>query len=428
MSYFDQSNVIESKNNEKKKRNIIVKSLIAIILFLFFLSVLLLVIRLGDFLPNNIDVFFIEPKKPTFVFGNDDKIWDEDTRLDIFEISSTNNEGKVTVLSGTGDKIIAPGMQGSYQFKFQNKGNIAIDYNCTVNVMFTCTNGNIDSSIIPIEVRMQDYTGEYLIGSEEEWAKPNSLINYFDEYTIGRNSYVYYIFEWRWLFESGNDELDTYLGNLSDDTKTTLTVNFSAYANQSSNYKAKGGIPVNKSSILAGGDLVPLPYILLNLLLLIVIIILVIYDYLQRNKKSKEVQEVIDNIEIPSITDEENDEVIETPQIQVVDKVDVSEVNDLISDNDAYMTIQTKKVDVDKSHKAIVNIDTISLYFNANETVTLETMKQRIPGFKSNITYVKVLARGTLDKPLIIEANDFSIEAVKMIVLTGGKVICTKNK
>ena len=31
--------------------------------------------------------------------------------------------------------------------KFQNKGNIAIDYNCTVNVMFTCTNGNIDSSI-----------------------------------------------------------------------------------------------------------------------------------------------------------------------------------------------------------------------------------------------------------------------------------------
>ena len=121
MSYFDQSNVIESKNNEKKKRNIIVKSLIAIILFLFFLSVLLLVIRLGDFLPNNIDVFFIEPKKPTFVLGNDDKIWDEDTRLDIFEISSTNNEGKVTVLSGTGDKIIAPGMQGSYQFKFQNK-------------------------------------------------------------------------------------------------------------------------------------------------------------------------------------------------------------------------------------------------------------------------------------------------------------------
>ena len=175
-------------------------------------------------------------------------------------------------------------------------------------------------------------------------------------------------------------------------------------------------------------DSVTILNILLNLLILIVIIILVIYDYLQRNKKSKEVQEVIDNIEIPSIPDEENDEVIETPQIQVVDKVDVAEVNDLISDNDAYMTIQTKKVDVDKSHKAIVNIDTISSYFNANETVTLETMKQRIPGFKSNVTYVKVLARGTLDKPLIIEANDFSIEAVKMIVLTGGKVICTKNK
>ncbi|MDE6408343.1 MAG: uL15 family ribosomal protein [Anaeroplasmataceae bacterium] len=40
----------------------------------------------------------------------------------------------------------------------------------------------------------------------------------------------------------------------------------------------------------------------------------------------------------------------------------------------------------------------------------------------SKVDYIKVLARGVLDKPLIIEAQDYSIDAIKMIVLTGGEV------
>ena len=34
--------------------------------------------------------------------------------------------------------------------------------------------------------------------------------------------------------------------------------------------------------------------------------------------------------------------------------------------------------------------------------------------------YVKVLARGIIDKPINIIANSFSLSAVKMIALTGG--------
>ena len=33
---------------------------------------------------------------------------------------------------------------------------------------------------------------------------------------------------------------------------------------------------------------------------------------------------------------------------------------------------------------------------------------------------LKVLARGILTKPLTVEAEDFSIDAVKMILVTGG--------
>lgn len=40
---------------------------------------------------------------------------------------------------------------------------------------------------------------------------------------------------------------------------------------------------------------------------------------------------------------------------------------------------------------------------------------------------VKVLARGSLDKALTVEAADFSLPAVKMIVITGGKVVKLKK-
>ncbi|MDE5654929.1 MAG: uL15 family ribosomal protein, partial [Clostridia bacterium] len=76
----------------------------------------------------------------------------------------------------------------------------------------------------------------------------------------------------------------------------------------------------------------------------------------------------------------------------------------------------------DKTKTGIINIDTLSQYFADGETVTLEEIKKRINGF-GNTTYIKVLARGTLDKRLIVEADDFSLQAVKMIVLIGGKAI-----
>ena len=49
-------------------------------------------------------------------------------------------------------------------------------------------------------------------------------------------------------------------------------------------------------------------------------------------------------------------------------------------------------------------------------------MRDRIPFLNKKATYVKVLARGALAKSLEVEADDFSLAAVKMIVLAGGNV------
>ena len=99
-----------------------------------------------------------------------------------------------------------------------------------------------------------------------------------------------------------------------------------------------------------------------------------------------------------------------------------------MTDDTAYSNIERSKRVIDKTKTGIINIDVISTYFDNGDVVTLEAMKEKIPGFKKNITYVKVLARGTLNKALTVEADDFSVEAVKMILLTGGRVVCSKVK
>ena len=60
------------------------------------------------------------------------------------------------------------------------------------------------------------------------------------------------------------------------------------------------------------------------------------------------------------------------------------------------------------------------------DTVTLSALKEKKLVGK-NVGAVKILARGTLNKSLIIIAQDFSMAAIKMILLTGGQAIVTKT-
>ncbi len=87
---------------------------------------------------------------------------------------------------------------------------------------------------------------------------------------------------------------------------------------------------------------------------------------------------------------------------------------DLIRHDDNVATCGNKR--------GIVNVDTLSRSFEAGERVDINALKNKslIP---YDTGYVKVLARGIIDKPLYVYANDFSLAAVKMIALTGGKAI-----
>ena len=108
--------------------------------------------------------------------------------------------------------------------------------------------------------------------------------------------------------------------------------------------------------------------------------------------------------------------------------VRAEEVDSLMSDAEVKEYQKTATVPTTRSagtKKAQINLDTISAAYAEGDTVTLNSLKEK-KLIGKNAGAVKILARGTLNKSLIVIAQDFSMAAVKMILLTGGQAIVTK--
>lgn len=295
----------KNKKAKKNKLGLAIKILLIILLLLLLLSLGILLVRLTDFLPNYRDIIFIEPKVPEVEFSDDNEVWNVDTQIDIFRVSDINESGEITVESSDGSKIIAPGMEGSYRFYVKNLGNIAVDLTTELDVYFDEERIDFDYDKLPIEVRFTNYRGEHLTG--DDWISISDFIKCIDELTIGKNSYVYYNLDWRWMFETGNDALDTFMGNLSAESDLDLTVSILASAVQSEEYDAEGGLSSGGDDPITGGDFAPVPYIMLNVIILLIIIALIILEIIKRKKKSKEIEKFIEDTEV----DEEEKPTIE---------------------------------------------------------------------------------------------------------------------
>lgn len=110
--------------------------------------------------------------------------------------------------------------------------------------------------------------------------------------------------------------------------------------------------------------------------------------------------------------------------LEVRESVSVAEAAGTITDETAaQLTIREEKKSVHRgTKKGIINIDTLSANFASGDVVDLIALKEK--GLVArNIGHVKVLARGVLDKSLTVMAQDFSLDAVKMIALTGGAAV-----
>jgi ribosomal protein L15 len=123
-----------------------------------------------------------------------------------------------------------------------------------------------------------------------------------------------------------------------------------------------------------------------------------------------------DTCDTETILDEE-EEVAEMH----LEEVNVLDADAMMEDKVAVSLVEDRRRGNPCKKERIVNIDVLSANFKAGDVVTLSALKEK-GLIAKGVDGVKVLARGTLDKPLTVEAENFSLAAIKMILLTGGEV------
>lgn len=111
---------------------------------------------------------------------------------------------------------------------------------------------------------------------------------------------------------------------------------------------------------------------------------------------------------------------------EIVEHVDAQEADEMLSDELAMEFVVIEH----EGHRTIglkghVNLGDIDKVFKAGQVVTLDKLKAKGLVDKK-IKRIKILADGVLNKPLMVKAHGFSIQAIKMIELTGGTVVRLK--
>ena len=223
--------------------------LIALLLFISVaITIFILVDRIVDFLPDETGAIILNPDdddenpeeipRPGFEASDSKTVWTTDTKVDIFSVSYKNGGQEILVQSSNGDKVIAPGTENSYIFKFINTGNVALDYMMEVESLITP--GDVE---IPITLRLKRYDGTWIAGGKSKYLSAAEDVHIEDASTIGAGMYVYYTLDWKWPYEEGNDEFDTLLGDRATEEDLVFTLVIKTMATESADPNAQGGIP-----------------------------------------------------------------------------------------------------------------------------------------------------------------------------------------
>lgn len=137
-------------------------------------------------------------------------------------------------------------------------------------------------------------------------------------------------------------------------------------------------------------------------------------------KEEKEEEPLPPPVVVPVVVEPE-------PEVmpEIVEHIDAVEADEMISDDLAMKTANYES-GAGHGYQGIVNIGLLNERFNAGDTITLAILKEKgiIP---KKAGRMKILADGILEKPFTIKSESYSIQAIKMIELTGGTVIILKD-
>ena len=141
----------------------------------------------------------------------------------VFQVEDNNGlweeQGVIAVL----DNKINPGSFGFYDFIMSNESQIKLQYSFFLNEKY---NGNIDlTSFMEYRLKMNN---EYI--KSDKWLKVESLN--FDDLVFLPNTKQLMTLEWRWPFESDNDENDTLYGKDGGNYIITLNLKARVYSDE----------------------------------------------------------------------------------------------------------------------------------------------------------------------------------------------------
>lgn len=229
---------------------------VVILAILCLISAALLAIRLNNFIKlDNSEVWLTT---------------NMDQQLDLFSVSYENETGEVTVFSAEGERLVAPGTAVDYTIHLRNTEETAINYKLQPDIQET------SQYAIPIVVRMYGQEG-YIIGGENEWI-PIGSVNTQPLYdTLKTNESAEYIFQWKWEFESGNDDYDTQLGTDAEVAGIGVSVSFDLHTEANTSIEENGGwIRSERGGVYS-----------MSILLLVLAIVLAIVLIVKNRKKKK---------------------------------------------------------------------------------------------------------------------------------------------
>lgn len=166
--------------------------------------------------------------------------------LFIFKTSYNNENGEVTVLSGDGRKVVAPGTSWSYKFSLENVKDVSLNYSVSVQVIIEGTEILEIDSAFPVQARMKG-PADWLRGEGGAYVPVAELDGLKDNGVLASGNKADYRLTWKWPFESGEDgdSLDTLLGDLSAlKGDVSLTIRINIYATDSTDPDEPGGEPI----------------------------------------------------------------------------------------------------------------------------------------------------------------------------------------
>lgn len=172
----------------------------------------------------------------------------------------------------------------------------------------------------------------------------------------------------------------------------------------------------------------------MNVVIIIFMIVATVFALASLGYVAVDVIIEIRNKEEPKEEKKEEPVVVVPPVVEVappevmpefVESIDAEEADAMISDTLAMKTANYESGAGHGQH-GIINIGVLNQNFEANDVITLAALKEKglVP---KKVGRMKVLADGILTKPLTIKSESYSIQAIKMIELTGGTVIILKD-